>query len=60
MKPWWQSKTVWVGIVQAIFAVIDLIAGSPVGGSPEVSGGVAGLGVASILARITKSNVSIQ
>lgn len=59
MKPWWRSKVVILGIIQAVLSIIDLLAGTPVG-TPLASSVSAISGVSYIAARLANSNVTLQ
>jgi hypothetical protein len=61
MKAWWKSKTIWLGIAQAlvgaIFGVVELI---QQGSVDATAAGASGLGMLTVLARVVGSNIKVR
>jgi hypothetical protein len=61
MKEWWKSKTIWLGIAQAlvgaIFGVVELI---QQGSVDATAAGAGGLGMLTVLARAVGSNIKVR
>ncbi len=51
MKPWWQSKTIWAGVLEAIIGIAGVISQA----YPEAGWAVIAVGIATVILRVITS-----